>query len=55
MMKKTFTITVDPIEGSVNYDNADELTFFEVLGAFDYVRMMITKQWLTELGKIEED
>lgn len=55
MMKKTFTITIDHINGEVDYDNVDDLSFFEVLGAIEYLKMMIHKQWLTDLGKIEED
>ncbi len=47
-MKKQFIIEVDPVEGSVDYKNPDDLTYFEVLGAIEYTKLLVTKHFLED-------
>lgn len=50
-MKKQFIIEVDVVEGSVDYQNPDELSFFEVLGAMEYVKLMISNKFDDEVAE----
>jgi hypothetical protein len=45
---KTFKIEYDPITGTIDYKNDDNLTYAEVLGAIEYVKMMITKAYIED-------
>lgn len=48
MLKKQFIIEIDPVSGTVDYSNPDNMTYFEVCGAMEYAKLMITKEFLEE-------
>lgn len=50
-MKKQFVIEVDVVEGSVDYQNPDDMTFYEVLGAMEYVKLMISNKFDEEVAE----
>jgi hypothetical protein len=45
---KQFTIELDIINGTVDYKNPDNLTYFQVCGMIDYAKMMIMREFLEE-------
>ncbi|WP_199614608.1 hypothetical protein [Paenibacillus alkalitolerans] len=47
-MIKQFIIEVDQIHGTVDYKNPDDLTYFEVLGAIEYTKLIVTKNFLED-------
>lgn len=47
-MKKVLTIEVDYVDGSIDYSNPDELTYSEALGAMEFVKLLITKDFMDE-------
>lgn len=50
-MKKKFIIEVDIVEGSVDYKNPDELSYLEVLGAMEFVKLMISNKFDNEVAE----
>ncbi|MFD2116351.1 hypothetical protein ACFSTH_08300 [Paenibacillus yanchengensis] len=50
-MKKQFIIEVDVVEGTVDYQNPDELSYFEVLGAMEFVKLMISNRYDDEVAE----
>jgi hypothetical protein len=47
-LKKKLEIEIDVIEGNIDFNNNDELSYIEILGALEYVKMMIVKDWMGE-------
>jgi hypothetical protein len=47
-MTKQFIIEIDMITGAIDYQNPEELTYFQVVGMIEYAKMMITKEFLEE-------
>lgn len=47
-MTKQFIIELDIVNGTVDYKNPEELTYFQVCGMMDYAKMMIMKEFLEE-------
>lgn len=48
---KTFRIEYDPVKGEIDFENEGEMTYTEVLAALEYVKMMIFKEMLREIGE----
>ena len=48
-MKKQFIIEVDPVNGSVDYLNPDDMSYFEVLGAIEYTKLLINHRFLEDV------
>lgn len=47
-MIKQFIIEANIVDGSVDYNNPENLTYVEVLGMIEFVKLMITKEFLDE-------
>jgi len=47
-LTKQFIIELDVINGTVDYKNPDELTYFQVCGMMDYAKMMIMREFIEE-------
>lgn len=47
-MKKTLTIDLNVIDGTIDIKNEDELTRIEVLGILEYAKHMFQKEWIEE-------
>ncbi|EHB50111.1 hypothetical protein [Paenibacillus lactis] len=50
-MKKQFIIEVDIVEGSVDYKNPEKLSYLEVLGAIEFVKLMISNNFDHEVAE----
>jgi hypothetical protein len=48
MMKKQFIIEIDYADGSIDYENPEDLTYSEVLGMMEFCKLIITKRFLEE-------
>lgn len=44
-LKKKLVIEVDVISGTMNFINDDEMSFIEILGALEYTKWMVQKDW----------
>lgn len=47
-MKKQFIIEIDYADGSIDYQNPDNLTFSEVLGMMEFTKLLITKEFMDQ-------
>lgn len=47
-LTKQFIIEIDVINGTVDYSNPENLTYFEVVGMIEYAKMMIVKEFLED-------
>lgn len=45
-IKKKLVIEYDVITGTMDFTNDDEMAFAEILGALEYVKWMIHKDWM---------
>lgn len=47
-LKKTFTIELDIVSGEIHFKNPDEISYLELLGMIEYVKMMVMEDWMKE-------
>lgn len=45
---KQFIIELDVVNGTVDYKNPDNLSYFQVCGMIKYAELMITREFLEE-------
>jgi len=45
-MKKKIVIELNIVDGNVDFLNEDELSYFEIMGMLEYVKMMVIKDWM---------
>ncbi|MBY9081206.1 hypothetical protein KIH86_23955 [Paenibacillus sp. HN-1] len=51
-MKKQLIIEIDYVDGSIDYQNIDHLTYSEALGMMEFVKLLITKDFLEEAKEV---
>jgi len=48
-LKKRLVIEFDVVNGYVELDNEDEMSYIEILGALEYAKMMLYRDWMESL------
>ena len=48
-LKKRLVIEFDVVNGYVELDNEDNMSYIEILGALEYAKMMLIKDWFESL------
>lgn len=48
-MEKKLVITMNQIDGSIDYTSDGEVSYAESLGMLEYAKMMIYREWNEEL------
>ncbi|MDQ0062371.1 hypothetical protein [Paenibacillus harenae] len=51
-MEKRITITMNQIDGSIEYEHDGKPTYAEALGMLEYTKMIVTKEWMEEIGDV---
>ena len=49
MMDKTITITMNQIDGTIDYEHDGKPTYAEALAMIEYTKLMISKEWMEEM------
>lgn len=44
--KKKLVVELDIVKGDISFINDDEMTYIEIMGALEYVKMLVYRDWM---------